>query len=307
MNTGNPYQYQNDLGGYNSEINSIINRRAERLNVMRSGMEYKRASKVAELEDKSRGLESSAREFLEGGIGGGLGAKEMIQGFPNVKKGIASFKKSVKFVRNKYNQYKSNQQNQADDTANEEQPEETETTQTPVEEQEPPSQTSNLNSADREVDIFEGTGRDGANPSDYSRGEAGQRVRTKLDDEGNQETATEETPEETEAATDDVTGETSDITSNITKDVTDDVVDDTLKTIGTDLGESSVFDWLGPLGWVVGAGMAVAGVVEEVNKAQASERASEQANIARKQTINPSLPKPDFSGSYVAPVATSAY
>ena len=50
--------------------------------------------------------------------------------------------------------------------------------------------------------------------------------------------------------------------------------------------------------------MAVAGVVEEVNKAQASERASEQANIARKQAINPSLPKPDFSGSYVAPVAT---
>ena len=38
---------------------------------MRSGLEYQRASKVAELEDKARGLESSAREFLEGGIGGG--------------------------------------------------------------------------------------------------------------------------------------------------------------------------------------------------------------------------------------------
>ena len=99
----------------------------------------------------------------------------------------------VKFVRNKYNQYKANQQNQADDTANEEQPVETETTQTPVEEQEPPSQTSNLNSADREVDIFEGTGRDGTNPSDYSRGQVGQRIRAKLDDEANQETATEET------------------------------------------------------------------------------------------------------------------
>ena len=84
----NPYEYQTDLGGYNSELNSIINQRAERLATIRSGLEYKRASKVAQLQSKASGLESSAREFLEGGIGGGLGAKEMIQGFPNVKKGM---------------------------------------------------------------------------------------------------------------------------------------------------------------------------------------------------------------------------
>jgi len=302
MYMNNPYEYQTDLGGYNSELNSIINQRAERLATIRSGMEYKRSSKVAQLQSKAGGLESSAREFLEGGIGGGLGAKEMIQGFPNVKKGYANLKKSVNFVKKKYNEYKANQDNQADDTANEEQPVQEDETQSPVEEQEPPSQTSNLNSADREVDIFEGTGRDGTNPSDYARGQAGQRVRTKLDDEANQETATEETQGETDA-TGDVTGETGDVTG----DVADDLVDDTLKTIGTDLGESSALDWLGPIGWVVGAGMAVAGVVEEVNKAQAAERATEQANKVRKQVINPKLPQSNFSGSYVAPVKTTVY
>ena len=310
----NPYEYQTDLGGYNSELNSIINQRAERLAAVRSGMEYRRDSKVAQLQSKAGGLESSAREFLEGGIGGGLGAKELISGAPNIRKGYANLKKGVNFVKRKFNEYKANQTNQADDTANEEQPVQEDETQSPVEEQEPPSQTSNLSSADREVDIFEGTGRDGTNPSDYARGQAGQRVRAKLDDEANQETATEETQGETDA-TDDVTGETSDVTgdvtgdvtSNVTSDVTDDVVDDALKTIGTDLGESSFLDWLGPIGWAVGAGMAVTGVVEEVNKAQAAERATEEANKVRKQNINPSIAPVNFSGSYVAPVKTTVY
>ena len=240
----NPYEYQTDLGGYNSEVNSIINQRAERLAAIRGGMEYKRDSRVAQLQSKAGGLESSAREWMEGGIGGGLGAKELISGAPNIRKGYANLKKGVNFVKRKFNEYKANQTNQADDTANEEQPVQEDETQAPVEEQEPPSQTSNLNSADREVDIFEGTGRDGTNPSDYARGQAGQRVRAKLDDEANQETATEETQGETDA-TGETGDETGDLTSNVTKDITGDVEDDALKTIGTDLGESSVFDWLG--------------------------------------------------------------
>ena len=71
----NPYEYSTDLGAYNNEMNNVINARAERLNAIRSGMEYKRDSKVAELQSKSTGLESSAREWLEGAIGGGLGSK----------------------------------------------------------------------------------------------------------------------------------------------------------------------------------------------------------------------------------------
>ena len=84
----NPYEYSTDLGAYNNEMNNVINARAERLNAIRSGMEYKRDSKVAELQSKSTGLESSAREWLEGAIGGGLGSKEMVSGFPNVRKAV---------------------------------------------------------------------------------------------------------------------------------------------------------------------------------------------------------------------------
>ena len=38
MYMNNPYEYQTDLGGYNSELNSIINQRAERLATIRSGL-----------------------------------------------------------------------------------------------------------------------------------------------------------------------------------------------------------------------------------------------------------------------------
>lgn len=298
MYMNNPYEYQTDLGGYNSELNSIINQRAERLATIRSGMEYKRASKVAQLQSKAGGLESSAREFLEGGIGGGLGAKEMISGFPNVRKGYANLKKSVNFVKKKYNEYKANQDNQADDTANEEQPVQEDETQSPVEEQEPPSSSGDVEMTESRTPYggdFEDT-----NSSPFTRSveqdpeTSARRLQTS--------NATEETQGETDA-TGDVTGETGDVTG----DVADDLVDDTLKTIGTDLGESSALDWLGPIGWVVGAGMAVAGVVEEVNKAQAAERATEQANKVRKQVINPKLPQSNFSGSYVAPVKTTVY
>ena len=110
--------------------------------------------------------------------------------------------------------------------------------------------------------------------------------------------AEEETPEESPAATEE---------TDIGDTVENDVIDDTVKNLGTDVIEDSLFDFLPGIGWLVGAGVMAAGLVEEVNKAQAAERASEQANIARKQVINPQLPPANFSGSYVAPVKTSVY
>ena len=71
--------------------------------------------------------------------------------------------------------------------------------------------------------------------------------------------------------------------------------------------EDSVLDFLPGIGWVGGAGMATAGIVEEVNKAQAAERATEEAAKVRKQVINPTIAPVNFSGSYVAPVKTTVY
>ena len=295
----NPYLYQTDVGGYNSEVNSIINQRADRLAAIRGGMEYKRDSKVAALEDKSRGLESSAREWLEGGIGGALGAKEMISGFPNVRKGYTSLKKGVNFVKRKFNEYKANQTNQADDTANEEQPVQEDETQSPVEEQEPPSRSG-------DVEMTEPSGDTGGN----TVGDTVEETRSPYGgdfEDTNSSPFTRSIEQDPETSARRLQTSASEETDATTDDITDDVVDDALKNIGSDVAEDSVLDFLPGIGWLVAAGMATAGIVEEVNKAQAAERATEEAAKVRKQVINPTIAPVNFSGSYVAPVKATVY
>lgn len=83
----NNYQdYQTDLGSYNNEIASEFAKRDERTAAMRGQLERKKDERVANLAGQSTEFENAAREWLEGGLGGGAAAGEILSGGKNIRK-----------------------------------------------------------------------------------------------------------------------------------------------------------------------------------------------------------------------------
>ena len=97
----NNYQdYQTDLGSYNNEIASEFAKRDERTAAMRGQLERKKDERVANLAAKGSDAENAAREWLEGGLGGGIAAKEVISGAPNVRKLFRARKRGFNAAKN---------------------------------------------------------------------------------------------------------------------------------------------------------------------------------------------------------------
>ena len=112
----NNYQdYQTDLGSYNNEIASEFQRRDARTAAMRGQLERKKDERIANLTDKGKEFADSSREFLEGGLGGGAAAKEIISGAPNVRKLYKAGKAGFNAAKNYISERRGRQMNIEDD------------------------------------------------------------------------------------------------------------------------------------------------------------------------------------------------
>lgn len=164
--------------------------------------------------------------------------------------------------------------------------------------------TRNLNDADKEANIFTGTGRDGGNASDY----ANSRVRAKITSAYEDDGAGEKTADSSN------TGRTS------TMDAAEDDIGETPSELSTvpaaaeetegAVGESGFLDAIGvgadflagPLGVILG-GVALYEGIKEFADGTADEASGTSERLsAEKENIRPNIPNPNYSGKFVAPV-----
>ena len=304
----NSADYQTDLASYNNEIASEFAKRDERTAAMRGQLERQKDERIANLTDKGKDFESAAREWLEAGLGGGAAAKEILSGGKNVRKlgrGIAKLgQKGYKAVQ----QFRQNQPFQE----GEEEP----GIELPGGEPEGDLGGESMNepvteTGEQETNLFGKT-------NDPRYNQRAQEGNNGTQEEEKTSNDTEELKEDTEETKEDTPDNNENNSSNAADDATEDATQDVEKSVtqgvedeGADLGgelaSDSLLDFLGPIGWAVGGGLAIAGVVEEVVNANKSHNASEQAEKLRNQAVNVRPQPVNISGSYVAPSKSAIY
>ena len=321
----NNYQdYQTDLGSYNNEIAGEFAKRDERTAAMRGQLERQKDERVNNLTDVGKDFESASREWLEGGLGGGIAANEIISGGKNVRKLYRAGKAGFNAAKNYISERRGRQMNIEDDdeAPGEPQPqgEATEEVDTPnnsgevemtTRQQPDVEMTTREQPTEEEPGLFEDEVQD-PGESEFSTEPVEQSGNYGGDfEDTNSSPFTRADPQDAETnlrrvPDSDTTASPSDGAEDIAQGAEEEGTD-----LGADLGgeiaSDSVLDFLGPVGWLVGGGLAIAGVAEEIINANKAHNASEQAANLRSQAVNVRAQPMNISGSYVAPSKSAIY